>query len=967
MQIYKNQHKGFSSLNLDGILFPINDVNDELGQHYDNSIRIVPNDLKKILIKRNKNLESLNIKYLCVVIPDRSVMMSKYLNKYPGFSQCLRPYIESISDLSYVVDSLKDINQLCERYGCESSAPDHSFLNMLSIQGVCGSLISHLGVELEDYQVVMLLSNQMELDQRNLIPNNNNDLNLKIWNVPTIKIPNQKSLINRCMSKDNLKIVNLSVETLSLNENKNNYIDMYINLHCQNDLVVFIYHDDNLMSISNHKFVQKEYLASHFKVSYFLCGAYDDLILKKLPVTYVIEMQMEQSLNNCDLSDSLFDSDYYKQKYLDCGTDALKHFLDIGLLEGRFPNALMEIECQQRFKLNYQRLDNENPFDEAYYLKTNPDVQLALNQGILTSAQEHYNQNGQLEYRQPNELTYSYILQNMEPVDFSYLKSYKIVELFQNEFNLDVIQFYRKYGRYMGHIANNLSPFKQFNHKYLNQSDNFEEKLIINFDPKYYLDQYNGSILYPLYHYLNHGLKYEYSPNNWFNEKFYRNFYFEVKNKIINGEIKSGFHDYLTNNNQKISQFQLTKCLEHYYGGVTHPMRIDVANNLEYALNVPDFKIIESNDQRIWLMLESFNPDIFFGGYLTFMKFIDSLILNKYQIGIYLTSGHHDIINYYMYHHPHSLITRNIHEIPIRSATFSPKPLIFGEKDIFIAYSAWQVNHAHHFAQATGRRFIYFIQEYEAVFFPNDSLRFYVESCYRKPHFAMYHGDNLQSYFEQNRLGTFAQIPSNLHYTYNLVMCPNQIISKDDLINKKRRKLIFYARPEKHAERNLFEIGLIAIKRVVYQGYFKDWDFYGIGALNQYQIPVTEHIKMQVLAKTDQKTYCDLIRNADVGLSLIFSPHPGLVHFEMAMAGMIVVVNTFSTRPKEFYDKISPRLVASEPSLEDIMESLKKAEQLAYNDDLRLVPWNHNFANPESNPFSGDQLQQIFNKLNLSK
>ena len=46
----KHQNKGFKTLNLDGILYLINDSADELAYHYDKYIYFKPNKLVKLLI-----------------------------------------------------------------------------------------------------------------------------------------------------------------------------------------------------------------------------------------------------------------------------------------------------------------------------------------------------------------------------------------------------------------------------------------------------------------------------------------------------------------------------------------------------------------------------------------------------------------------------------------------------------------------------------------------------------------------------------------------------------------------------------------------------------------------------------------------------------------------------------------------------------------------------------------------------
>lgn len=915
MQLYKNQNKGYQTLNLDGVLFMINDPMDELGQHYENKNSMVPGDLKNLLSCRAEQLNLMDIKYTFVIIPDKSVVMHPYLIKYGCFDECRRNSVNEIISLPFCIDSLDKIKKICAEYQCQPCSPESSYLNSLCSYVIYANVIEKLGLKINKYDIQWVSSDTLNANFKDLcqIENNGNRslCNLQIWKLPLIT--SEIKMINRQTEKNSDIVVQLTPEQLADRKNRHEYVDIYINLNSDNDQIAFIYHDNDLAIIEDNKFIRKKWLASHFKCTYFMWSKYDGQTFKRFHVNQVIDCNFEKSLDCYEPCQSLFDKDYYIKKYTDISENPFDHFIKIGIPEGRFPNKAFEVECSQHIKrssVNYQSIDNNLVVD----------------------------------------------------IDF-YRQSYKIVDMFINQFpSVTAQQFYESYGNKMDHIAIRTYSMKSFNSQY-QKTDN-ETQLVVNFDSKYYMETYGKNILYPYYHYLNYGCKNMYSPNSWFDEKFYVSFYSGILSQIKKGELLSGFDDYLKNPENKICKYQLNQCLEYYHRGVCNPSRIVGANHLEYALNVPAYSIIKSDDRRVWLMLESFNPDIFFGGYITFVKFIESLIKNEYNIGIYLTSGHVDIINYYVYHHPTSLIAKNKSKIPVYSAIHSPKPFIFGSKDIFIAYSSWQVGHAFEFSKAVGRKFIFFIQEYEAIFHASDSIRFYVESCYRRLHYPLYHSDSLQTYFEKNRIGNFAKDKPDDYYTYNLMMCNIQPITKPELENKVKRRLLFYARPEGHAERNLFEIGYIALKRAIVRGAFKDWEFIGIGALNQYSVPLPSDYTLNIYAKTDQKSYCDLIRSGDVGLSLIFSPHPGLVHFEMAKIGMVVVVNTFSTRPKEYYDKISPRLLASDPTLDDIVDNLIKAEKLCYDNDLRTLPWKNQESSIDD-AFTKDKLQQIFGALDI--
>ena len=64
------------------------------------------------------------------------------------------------------------------------------------------------------------------------------------------------------------------------------------------------------------------------------------------------------------------------------------------------------------------------------------------------------------------------------------------------------------------------------------------------------------------------------------------------------------------------------------------------------------------------------------------------------------------------------------------------------------------------------------------------------------------------------------------------------------------------------------------------------------------------------LPRRDQAGYADLLREHDVGLALMYTPHPSLPPIEMAAAGMLTVTNTFETKTADALAAISPNLIA---------------------------------------------------------
>src|SRR6185295_1222625 len=152
-------------------------------------------------------------------------------------------------------------------------------------------------------------------------------------------------------------------------------------------------------------------------------------------------------------------------------------------------------------------------------------------------------------------------------------------------------------------------------------------------------------------------------------------------------------------------------------------------------------------------------------------------------------------------------------------------------------------------------------------------------------------------------------------------------VTVEQIANRSPRKLLLYARPEQHAARNMFELGILALAQAIEAGCFTGaWEFFGIGTINTSgTIKLAKGFDLQLLPRQSQATYRDVLLSHDIGLSLMYTPHPSLVPIEMASAGMVVVTNTYANKTQESLDAISTNFIAVEPTIDDVQRGLKDA------------------------------------------
>jgi hypothetical protein len=277
--------------------------------------------------------------------------------------------------------------------------------------------------------------------------------------------------------------------------------------------------------------------------------------------------------------------------------------------------------------------------------------------------------------------------------------------------------------------------------------------------------------------------------------------------------------------------------------------------------------------------------------------------------------------------------------------------------DAFVATTWWTAHIARQaLAEIGGRRFLYLIQEYEPFTFPMGSYAALAQQSYALPHFALFSTELLREYFRAHRIGVYASgadagDASSLAFE-NAITAVHPP-SAAELSARRPRRLLFYARPEPHAARNMFELGVLALSRALEDGALRSgWELRGIGTVQGGRpIELAADARLDLLPRMGQAEYARVLRDHDVGLALMYTPHPSLVPIEMASAGMLTVTNSFENKTPAAMEAISSNLITAEPSIEAIADALKSAAAVV-DDSARRVAgsavrwsrdWNQSF------------------------
>jgi hypothetical protein len=97
-----------------------------------------------------------------------------------------------------------------------------------------------------------------------------------------------------------------------------------------------------------------------------------------------------------------------------------------------------------------------------------------------------------------------------------------------------------------------------------------------------------------------------------------------------------------------------------------------------------------------------------------------------------------------------------------------------------------------------------------------------------------------------------------------------------------------------------------------------------------------------------------LLREHDLGLALMYTPHPSLVPMEMASAGMVAVTNSFENKGPDAMAAISLNILVCDPSIDGVVEGLAEGAARVEDHEARVgesrVRWSRDWSQSFDQP-----------------
>ena len=248
-----------------------------------------------------------------------------------------------------------------------------------------------------------------------------------------------------------------------------------------------------------------------------------------------------------------------------------------------------------------------------------------------------------------------------------------------------------------------------------------------------------------------------------------------------------------------------------------------------------------------------------------------------------------------------------------------------GRRDVLVA-SWWPTAHLATAALAhlDASEFVYIVQDYEPGFYPWSTKSALAEATYAMPMRAIVNEPFLETFLCERRIGRFGD-PTMRHATF-LPAVDRSVFRprRADRAPGAARRLVFYARPRN--PRNLFEIGLRALRQAAAEGVFDTgpWEFTAIGR-ELPDLPLSDRHVLRAQPWLSYEAYGELLGSSDVLLSLMLSPHTSYPPLEMAATGGRVVTNTYGPKTSESLAAISPSIVGAAPEVDALVAALREA------------------------------------------
>lgn len=244
----------------------------------------------------------------------------------------------------------------------------------------------------------------------------------------------------------------------------------------------------------------------------------------------------------------------------------------------------------------------------------------------------------------------------------------------------------------------------------------------------------------------------------------------------------------------------------------------------------------------------------------------------------------------------------------------SGKIVDVGEKDIFLTTSWWTTESV--LRSISPCKIRYLIQEDERMFYPHGDDRLRCDSILQNPAIPLYVNSSLlHEYFEGEEILRYKDRAQYFEPAF-----PESVYFPR--VRGGKRKFFFYARPNN--PRNLFAFGSAVIVEAVRRGVLplENWEILFVGK-DIPEIELRDGFQPTRVENLRWSEYAELIGTIDVGLSLMYTPHPSYPPLDLAASGAIVVTNRFAN--KQNLSRYSSAIITADLNVDAMVSAIAAA------------------------------------------
>jgi hypothetical protein len=270
----------------------------------------------------------------------------------------------------------------------------------------------------------------------------------------------------------------------------------------------------------------------------------------------------------------------------------------------------------------------------------------------------------------------------------------------------------------------------------------------------------------------------------------------------------------------------------------------------------------------------------------------------------------------------------NLPNVPIASAADPGRPLVVGANDVFLAThwtTAQQLKAV--LPRMAVKQFFYMLQEFEPAFYAWSSNYALALETYGLDFWPIFNESLLADYMFVQGVGRLSDPAMRDRATIFEPAIDERLFHPPrGRAPARPKRLLFYARPTN--TRNMFGLGLMALRLATANPAFAGWQFLSIGGRGSVPaLPLAAGHMLRPEAWMDYEGYARSLREADVLLCPMLSPHTSYPVLEMAASGGLSVTNTFATKTREELEKLSDNIVATESTVEAMAAGLIAAAE----------------------------------------